>query len=115
MGFNPAMTTTYTYVNNAVTETVTDVYTGGCQLAFLLITNNDASNRYLQIFNKTASNVILGTTSPTFVFHVQANGASVFDIPHGISLTPGFSMALTTTPSGNGAPTNPAYVSLLYY
>lgn len=114
MGVNPNLCTTYPKVVS-VDGTVVNINTEPCTLAFLLVTNNDTANRFLQIFNKLASNVILGVTPPTFVLHVQGNGTAVYDLPNGLDLSPAFSIVCTTTPTGAVAVTNAAYVSILYY
>ena len=66
------------------------------------IQNTTAAVAYLQIFNKRAADVTLGTTAPTYAFGVPASGHITIPMPEGLYLGGGgMSVAGTTTRTGS--------------
>jgi hypothetical protein len=78
------------------------------------VNNNDASVRWVQIFLKPLSQVILGTTSPDISFPVPASGGVQTTFEHPIRLGTGFTIACTTTEIGSTGATIGATGSFLF-
>ena len=92
------------YFANAITTTVTVSATTGKFGGYMLI-NLNSSPIYLQFFDTTGA-VTLGTTVPTFVVTIPANGtaangfAANLELANGASITNGIKVAATTTSNG---------------
>lgn len=89
-----------------ITNTVVNVeIVGNCRFSLMDMGNNNAAASYVQIFNRPAADVALGTTPPLHSYFVPANGGRViaFGTIHDFG-GDGFSIAATTTRSGSTAP-----------
>lgn len=92
--------------SNSLTNTVVNVESvGNCRFGLMDVGNGNAAASYVQIFNRPAASITLGTTAPLMSFYIPANGGRV--IPLGDIYDfggDGFSIAATTTRAGNAAP-----------
>lgn len=72
------------------------------QLCLLEVRNPNAAEAWLQLFDH--ANPAVGTTPPALSFYIPANGANdkMFTVP--IEFLTAIKYAVTTTPTGNGAP-----------
>lgn len=87
--------------SNSITATVVAVDTGSCRFCWFDIGNVNATVAYVQIFNRPAANVTLGTTAPLLSIEVPASSGRV--VASGILMNfggDGFSIAATTTRTG---------------
>jgi hypothetical protein len=84
----------------SIAGTATLVKTGYTQVFWLSVSNRDASERWVQIFNaKAASAVTLGSTTPTHAFPIPASSTLFIDrVP--FDFTDGVVLAVTTTETG---------------
>ena len=88
----------------AITNTVVDVDTTDCRFCWFDIGNVNATVAYVQVFNRPAANVTLGTTVPILSIEVPATSGRV--VANGITMNfggDGFSIAATTARGGNSA------------
>lgn len=92
--------------------TVTDVCATSCKLEQLEVWNNDAAQRYLQIFNMAAASVTLGTTAAFVTLVLPPSGGNTLAKP--IRFSQGCSYAVTTTRAGATGPTIDADVWGIY-
>lgn len=87
-----------------ITDTVVQVRSSPSTIAHGLVYNAGGANAYLQIFNKLAINVILGTTLPDWVTPISPGDAD--PVAYGpLYLSVALSVACTTTPTGAVAAT----------
>src|SRR3990172_2524539 len=90
----------------AITNTVVNIeIVGNCRFGLMDVGNGNAAASYVQIFNRPAASVVLGTTPPLHSYFIPANGGRV--IAFGLVLDfggDGFSIAATTTRAGSTAP-----------
>ena len=95
--------------------TVRDVGAGK-RIAFIgyVLNNNDAAARWLQIFFRPATEVVLGTTAPDMTILVGASGSVAWDWQDPIAQGTGFSVACTTTETGASGPTATMTGSIFY-
>lgn len=63
--------------------------------------NTTAAIAYLQIFDLQSGSVTVGTTTPSYVFGVPASGSAHYMFEKPFRLNAGFTVAATTTRSGN--------------
>lgn len=96
--------------------TVRNIGEGSVLWAGFNLNNNDAATRYMQVFFRPASEVILGTTPADDVISVGANGTVVHRFSKDEFVTQGraLSVAVTTTESGTTGPTA-AMTGSIYY
>ena len=90
-------------------ETKVEVKGSGGLINWLHIMNLSAAKLYLQVFNKKAVDVIVGTTVPDLEFVIQTlgdtNGVGFsLSTANGIPMSIGITIACTTNSEGNGAP-----------
>ena len=88
----------------AVTNTVVNVDGTSCRFCWFDIGNTNAAVAYVQVFNRVAANVTLGTTVPILSLEVPASSGRV--VANGNIMNfggDGFSIAATTTRGGNTA------------
>ena len=71
-----------------------------------------AAIAYVQVFNVASGSVTLGTTAPTFVLGLPANGGATFNNDIGIVMGTAITIAATTT--NNGSTTAACQVALFY-
>jgi hypothetical protein len=89
------------FFDNAVTGAVAVKATRG-MIHGLRLVNTTAAVAYLQVFDKPAADVVLGTTAPKFAVRLGANEAILWPIEMAIDVGgTGISVAGTTTPTGN--------------
>jgi hypothetical protein len=99
----------YAATNNG---TATLVKAGRSDLFAIAVDNEDASARYVQLFDAVAAaSVTLGSTAPTHSFRVPASGSFVFTPPKAWPFQLGVVIAVTTTRAGATAVTTPANVN----
>jgi hypothetical protein len=95
------------YYNGSLSETKVEAVSTPCNLYGFEIENNSAaSDIFVQIFDKLAANVTVGTTVPDYTFRVPA-GANFGKDPQSFPLrnhTIGVTIACTATRTGAGAP-----------
>ena len=89
------------------------------RLHFLEVSNINAADAYLQLFDVLAANVTVGTTTPKMTLLVpKGDGANrgamdvTFDPP--VNFDVGITYACTTTATGNGDPTTGLVVNAGY-
>lgn len=108
------------YRNIDVDETEDEIKATAGQLYFLHVMNLTAAVVYVQVYNATAANVTVGTTTPTMTFavatHGDTNGAGfVLSVPNGIAFDTAITIACTTTVGGSSGPaTNGVIVNAGY-
>lgn len=106
------------YLNTALSNTKQSVKTSSARLYGYHVFNPGAAVTYLQIFNKLAADVTVGSTTPDMVLALPSTATSpvgvdgVFEIP--ISFGTGIVIAATTTPTGSTAPATAILANLLY-
>jgi hypothetical protein len=90
----------------AVTNTVVNVeIVGHCRFMLMDVGNENATFQYVQIFNRPAASITLGTTAPMMSFFIPASGGRVIALGASCDFGgDGFSIAGTTTRAGNTAP-----------
>lgn len=96
------------YYNGALVATKQTVFTGRGNIFAFECENNDATNDvFLQVFDKLAASVTVGTTVPDFTFRIPAGANFGKDaqnlVLHFCSI--GCVIAATTTRTGSSAPT----------
>ncbi len=89
------------YFNVAVGGTVIEVVGHPVTVAFGVIQNPTGAVAYLQIFNKRAADVTLGTTTPNYVQPISPGDND--PVTGGLLMTDALSIACTTTPTGAAA------------
>jgi hypothetical protein len=83
----------------AVAGTATLVKGGFTQVFSLIVSNRDASERWLQMFDaKAAADVTLGTTAPKMAIPIPASSTFFWDVKTDWQL--GLVIAVTTTETG---------------
>ena len=88
----------------AVAGTAVDIKTTPCQLQGWQIVNQTAAEAFVQVFDKKAANVVVGTTAPDYWIPLPASGGAVLPLNKvGIQHDVALSVACTTTPTGAGA------------
>ena len=99
--------------SNSITATVVNVDTTSCRFCWFDIGNVNATVVYVQIFNRPAANVTLGTTAPLLSIEVPATSGRV--VSSGILMNfggDGFSIATTTLRAGLTAPVSTVDVNI---
>lgn len=98
------------------TNVVRNIGSGSILWAGYNFINNDAATRFIQIFFRPASEVILGTTLPDDVFLLGSSGTIVHRFNEDEFVTQGraLSISVTTTENGTTGPTN-AVTGSIYY
>lgn len=102
-------------------ETEEDVKTAGGQIYGMIISNLATSTRFLKIYNATAANVTVGTTTPVMTIPIPGNSTDdvtgLFASTMGIQFDTAICVAATTGIADNdtGAPgANEVVVNILY-
>lgn len=87
-------------------ETEEDVKTSAGQLYGYIIHNAAASTRYVKLYNATAANVTVGSTTPVMTIPVPAGATANVAFPNGISFSTAICAAATTgvADADTGAP-----------
>jgi hypothetical protein len=97
----------------AQTTTVRTVKGSAGKLGGYYIYNPNTSVAYVQLFD-TASSVTLGTTVPDVVLGIPASAGANLLNDTGIDFTTGIKFAVTTTATGNTAPSTGLDLTLFY-
>lgn len=99
----------------ALTNTVVDIeIVGNCRFSLLDMGNNNVAASYVQIFNRPAASIVLGTTPPFLSFFVPISGGRVVALGTIQDLGgDGFSIVATTTRAGSTAPVNAIDVNII--
>lgn len=97
------------YRNIDVDESEDEVRAVGCQVYWIHAVTVDATPVYLQLYNKTAANVTVGTTVADLTFLIPSSGDAngrgfVLSIPNGIEFDTALTIAATTTAGGSTGP-----------
>lgn len=98
-------------------ETEEDVKTSAGQLYGWYIYNAASSVRYVKLYNATAANVTVGTTTPVMTIPIPATSGANVEFTNGIPFSTAITAAATTgvADSDTGAPgANEVIVNLLY-
>ncbi len=108
------------FLNAAVDESpAVAVHVGPTLLYFLSVTNPDATDNYIQLFDSLLADVSVGTTVPKQSFMLPGgvggnDGLLTIAFPVALQFNTGLVVAITTTATGSGAPTGDAVVNLGY-
>lgn len=94
----------------AVAGTATLVKTGYTQVFWMHVSNRDASERWLQMFDaKAAGEVSLGTTVPTHSIPIAASGTLPLEVRS--DWQKGLVIAVTTTETGSTGASTAAVIN----
>lgn len=97
------------FFNDAVSSVVKDVKSSAGVIFGLKLVNTTSGTAYLQVFNKPAASVNLGTTAADFCIRLTANESIFIAMPVPIDVDgTGISIAGTSTATGAG----PAAISV---
>lgn len=91
---------TLPYFNDAVAGTKQTVKDAPAKLFGLKLVNTTAAAAYLQVFDKLAANVTVGTTTPTFCVRLAANESISIQFPDPVDFQLGLTVAGCTTATG---------------
>lgn len=100
--------------SGSVTNTATAVKATTGQLYGYEIHNSNTSAVYIQLFNATAANVTVGTTTPFMSIGIPASTSVRIEYSMGVAFGTAISLAATTTRTGNTAPSNTVDVNITY-
>ncbi len=90
------------FFNDAVAATKVEAKTARAKLHVIRLVNTTAAVAYLQIFDKLAAVVTVGTTVAKTVIRLNANEILTLSAPDGIDIGgDGLTLAGTTTATGN--------------
>ncbi len=109
-----AATGTSIYSNTALTSTKTAVKTSAGNLYGYHIYNVNNAVTYVQLFNATTANVTVGSTTPTAVLAIPANGWADAPPATPIAFATALTIAATTTATGSTAPGTAILVNFWY-
>jgi hypothetical protein len=103
-----------TYANAALTATLVVAQSTPGLLTYYNISNSNSSTVFIQYFDaSTTAGITLGSTSPKGWISVPSgNGVTDAALPFGIAFANGIVIAVTTTPTGNTAPSSSVPVVL---
>lgn len=98
-------------------ETEEDVKTSAGQLFGYYLYNAAASARFVKVYNATAANVTVGSTTPVLTIPLPAGAAANVTFPYGVAFSTAISVAATTAvaDADTGAPSANDVVANLYY
>jgi len=86
----------------SVAATKVTVSASQCQLHGLVVVNQTAAEAFLQIFDKAAGDVTVGTTVPDYFVPIPASGGVVLPLAlFGFQHLIGIVIACTTSPTNN--------------
>lgn len=109
------------YENTASTNTVTEIKSTAGKVGYISCVNLNSAPIYIQWFNVAHASITLGTTAPTFVTPVPANGTAAdgagydaFYGDTGIAMGTAIDYAVTTTSTGSTAPGTASPLFVLY-
>jgi hypothetical protein len=89
----------FAYVLSAASNNKTQVKGSAGQLYCVVVTNINASPRYLKVFNNVSASVTMGTTAADYQFLIPGNAAGAgvaINIDKGIAMSTGITIAITT-------------------
>lgn len=98
-------------------ETEEDIKTSAGQIYAYYIYNNAASTRFIKVYNATAANVTVGSTTPVWTIPVPAGSAANLAFEHGVVFDTAISAAATTAvaDADTGAPSANDVVIMVWY
>jgi hypothetical protein len=109
-----------TYFAPAASNVVQAVKSGPGRLLAVHAANKDAATRFLQIFDAPAANIVLGATTPKLSLAIppgdfdQVFGQLELDTAAATEFATAIALAVTTTPTGSGAPTTGVVLNVWY-
>jgi hypothetical protein len=89
----------FVYVLSGASNNKTQVKGSAGQLYCVVVTNINASPRYLKVFNNVSASVTMGTTAADYQFLIPGNAAGAgvaINIDKGIAMGTGITIAITT-------------------
>jgi hypothetical protein len=107
------------FFNAAVDESPAVLVHQGRTLVFNIhVVNGDTTDCYLQMYNAAVADITVGTTTPKYSFLLPGGtgasnkGAYADSFSAPLQFDTALSIAVTTGPTTNGAPTNDAVVNI---
>jgi hypothetical protein len=90
---------------NSLSTTVTGIKSSAGQIGYIQCWNPNASVSYIQLFDALSGSVTLGSTVPKLSIGVPPTNSTGFVLPLvGVQFASAISTAVTTTATGNAAP-----------
>jgi hypothetical protein len=87
---------TYAVVISNGTNSLTQIKSGATTANTIEVSNNNASERYVKIFNALSGSVVMGTTAAQLSFMIPANSSKTIDCgTFGIRFTTAYTIAIT--------------------
>jgi hypothetical protein len=81
----------------------------------IVAVNTDATECFLHLYNLTAANTTVGTSTPVVTIPLLATGGAVVSVPLGILFSTAITAAITTTVGGSTSVTaNKVVANILY-
>ena len=84
----------------SISGTPIEIYGSQKRFYGYLLNNNDASARWVQIFFRPSSGIVLGTTAPDMTVLMPASGSVALELENPLDATTGITVACTTTEVG---------------
>jgi len=113
----PSTTGGWTKWNNsnaALKATKAQVKGSAGVLGPMIITNEDTTVNFVQIFDAASASVTVGTTVPDWTLEIPPLSAMVIPADCGMNMANGITVAATTTRGGNTANTNGVTINVAY-
>ncbi len=94
------------FKNLDIDESEDDISTSACTLYSLILTNLATTTRYVKLYNATAANTTVGSTTPTWTIAVPAGAGFVYSSSVGTAFSTALCIASTTAvgDADSGAP-----------
>lgn len=103
-------------LGNALTNTAVAVKPSAGQLMMLFCFNPNSSQVYIQLYNKAASGVTVGTTLPLISAPIASANTGGFALStNGLLFSTAISAAATTTATGGSAPSTAVDCNFGFY
>lgn len=90
-----------TFYNDAIAGTKTTVKAAPAKVHAIHLVNTTGSTAYLQVFNKLAADVTVGTTVADFAIRLAANATFTLPLTMPLDFSVGVVVAGTTTSTGS--------------
>lgn len=94
------------YSNTALSNTKQAAVAAACCVTGYSWHNPNSAVSYLQVFDVASGSVTVGTTAPTYVIGIPANGTANIEYSLGIKHATALTVAATTTATGSTAPSS---------
>lgn len=101
------------WYSNTLTNTLVTLKSGRGKLLGYDLYNNNSAQTYIQIFDIQGP-ITLGTTTPTRVIVLPANGGRNVEFLSGLPITNALVVVATTTRTGSTNPTNVVDVNFFF-